>query len=426
MRTHLDKARSLATSGTARDTYVLFGGNVVSAFLGFIFTLIVARKLTVSDFGVFSAINNLVAIAAAVTDIGISAGLVKFISSFHKKGDDKAAKDYLKASFVIRMLTIFIFIVPLVLFPEYIANNFLATQDSRLTYWTAALSLGLMFWHFFPIIMQAYRRFIASVAVDISVGTTRLILILILMAIGQITIVKVLGSFIIGTIAALITGFSLLGISFLKAKPNKKVYSKLLKFSGWVGVNRVVSAFSGRLDVQMLAVLAGAAATGYYSIASRLALFIVLLTSSFSAVLAPRLSSFENKEKESKYILKATLALAPMVIGAVLWIIFAKPFVVVLFGEKYLPAVGVFRALVASMIPFLLTAPSVTAIIYAMKKPKYIGLFSFFQLASIFLLNTWFIPIFGPYGPTITFMFVHVVLAVYTWLIVIRYYWLSK
>jgi len=426
VRRYIQRTRSLAASATARDTYVLFTGNIISAFLGFIFTLLVARKLSVSDFGVFSVINNMVAIAASVTDIGISAGIVKFISSFHQKGDEKAAKDYLKASFVLRLITIFVFIIPLVLFPDYIANNFLATQESSLTYWTAALSLGLMFWHFFPFVMQAYRRFIASAAVDISVGVTRVLSLILLIAIGEITMVKVLGSFILGTIAAAITGFSLIGIGFLKAKPKRLVYSKLLKFSGWVGVNRIISALSGRLDIQMLAVLVGAVATGHYSIASRLALFLVMLTSSFSAVLAPRLSSFEDKKKERSYILKATLALVPMILGAILWIIVAEPFIVLLFGEKYLPAVGVFRALIASMIPFLLTAPSVTAIIYAMKKPKYIGLFSFFQLGAIFVLNAVLIPIIGPYGPALTFMFVNVVLAVYTWLIVIRYYWLSK
>jgi len=182
----------------------------------------------------------------------------------------------------------------------------------------------------------------------------------------------------------------------------------------------------------MLASLAGATVTGFYSIPSRLSLFIVVLSSSFSSVLAPRFASFGNREKEKAfgnrekekaYILKSSLALIPIVAGIIFWIIIAKPFIVLLFGEKYLPAVPVFQALAAAMTPFLIATPSITAIIYAMKKTVYIGTFSLFQLASIFLLNLLFIPKFGAFGPTITFGIVHTILAIYTWAIVIRHYW---
>ena len=88
---------------------------------------------------------------------------------------------------------------------------------------------------------------------------------------------------------------------FLRARPKKDEYKNLLKFSGWIAINRVISSVSGRLDIQMLAVMAGAFATGLYSIPSRLASFIVVLAGSFSSVLAPRLAGFGNKEVEKIY-----------------------------------------------------------------------------------------------------------------------------
>jgi O-antigen/teichoic acid export membrane protein len=200
----------------------------------------------------------------------------------------------------------------------------------------------------------------------------------------------------------------------------------LLKFSGWLGVNKVISAVSGRLDVQMLAAMVGAQVTGFYSIPSRLALFVIVLSSSYTSVLAPRLAAFSNKENEKLYIKKALVALVPIIAVIVVWIIFAKPFILLLFGEKYLPAVGVFQALTASMIPFIITVPSVTAIIYAMEKPVFIGVFSFFQLGAIFLLNLLLIPKYEAFGPTITFGIVHSILAIYSWGIVIRHYWIRK
>jgi O-antigen/teichoic acid export membrane protein len=175
----------------------------------------------------------------------------------------------------------------------------------------------------------------------------------------------------------------------------------------------------------MLAFFAGATATGFYSIPSRLASFIIVLTSSFAAVLAPRLAGFGDEEKEKAYILKSTLALLPIVAGVVFWILIAKPFILILFGEKYLPSVPVFQALAAAQIPFLVTAPAVAAIIYSMKKTVFIGAFSFFQIVAVFLLNYIFIPRYGPIGPTITFGITNTILALYTWFIVIRHYWIK-
>jgi O-antigen/teichoic acid export membrane protein len=176
----------------------------------------------------------------------------------------------------------------------------------------------------------------------------------------------------------------------------------------------------------MLATLVGATATGLYSIPSRLASFIIVLTSSFSSVLATRMAAFGDKEKEKKYLLKASLATLPIVAGIILWIVIAHPFITTLFGDKYEPAVPIFQALTAAMIPFLITAPSVTAITYSMKKTVYIGAYSFFQLAAIFVLNYLLIPRFGVFGPTITFAVTNTILAIYTWTIVIKYYWIDK
>ena len=117
------------------------------------------------------------------------------------------------------------------------------------------------------------------------------------------------------------------------------------------------------------------------------------------------------------------MALIPITGIVVVWIIVARPFILILFGDKYIDSVPVFQALAASQIPFLFTAPSVSAIIYSMKKTVFIGAFSFFQIAAIFALNVIFIPKYGVFGPTITLGITNTILAIYTWVIVIRHYW---
>jgi len=423
VKRYYTKARALIFSSTARDTYVLFGGNVISAFLGFIYTLVIARTLDVPNFGIFSAATNLVVILHSITDLGISSGAVNFIAESNAKSDEETGSKYIKASLILRFAITFIVAFLVIIFSKYIANTFLVTENTNIAILTAIVSLSLAVPMLFPFFLQAKKKFVPSIISDISLYLSRLVFTFSVMLLTKVTVENSLIAFVVGGIVGTVVGAYLIKFDFLKSKPEKQIYEKLIRFSGWIGVNRIISSLSGRLDIQMLAVMSGATATGLYSIPSRLAGFIIVLTSSLSGVLASRLAGFGNKDKEKKYILKATLALIPITMGIIVWAMIAKPFIQLLFGENYLDSVPVFRALVLSMIPFIFTAPSVAAIIYAMKKNIYIGIYSFFQLAAIFLLNLFFIPKYGPLGPTFTFGITNTILAIYTWAIVIRHYW---
>lgn len=426
VQSYIKRAKNLAFSRTAKDTYTLFTGNVSSAFLGFLFVLIVARALSVEEFGIFSAATNLVVILFSLADIGISSGIVNFVSEALAKKEKEKAHEYTKAALVVRTFIVIFLSSVVAIFAKYISTNFLATQDYSISYWVAAITFFMSLPVFFPNILQAQKRFLASVITDNSFYLSRLGFAFLFLTLGTLTLTNALSSFVWGSFIAIAIGFIFIGLNFLSSKPSKERYTRLLRYSGWLGVNRIVSSISGRLDVQMLAALAGATATGLYSIPSRLASFVIVLTSSFSGVLAPRFAGFGNKDREKAYLLKATLALIPISLGIVGWILIARPFILILFGDKYVTSVPVFQALAAAMIPFLFTAPSVTAITYAMKKPVFIGAYSFFQVVVVFALNYFLIPTFGPFGPTITYAVTNIILGIYTWVVVIKYYWIDK
>jgi O-antigen/teichoic acid export membrane protein len=426
MKKYIDGVKGLIFSGTAKDTYTLFTGNVGSAFWGFLFTLIVARSLTVYDFGIFSAVLNLVNILSSLADLGISSGAVNFIAEHWGGGDHIKADEYTKASFILRSIVTLSISAVVLLFSPFISAKLLASGDPRMGIWTSVI---VIFWFldlFFPYILQAKKMFLSAVIYDNTYYIGRLLFAFSFYIMGVLTLDKAFWAFGAGFLMTIIFTFVYVKIDFLKTKPQKQEYIKLLKFSGWIGVNRIISSISGKIDVQMLAAMVGAVATGLYSIPSRLASFIIVLSGSYSSVLATRLASFKDREKEKTYIVKSTLSLLPVVAGIAVWILFAKPFILLLFGQKYLPAVPIFQALAASQAPFIFTVPAVSAIIYAMKKTVYIGTLSFFQLAAIFALNFYLIPKYGVFGPTITFGITNILLALYVWYLVIRYYWFQE
>lgn len=426
MRRYYDKFRSLAYSSTARDTLTLFSGNLLSAFWSFLFVLILARTLSVVDFGVFSAAGNFILILASLADIGISGGAVNFVSENIARGEHQKADEYIKAAFIIRLVMVVAISVVVIIFAPFISRTLLATRDPAIAIWSAVVPIFVFPDLFFPYILQAKKKFLQSTVIDNAFYLVRFLFVFAFFLVGGLTMSKAFWAFGAGFLVEGVLIVIFLKTKFLRSNPRKTEYKNLLKFSGWIGVNRVVSSISGKLDIQMLAAMAGAMATGLYSIPSRLASFIIVLCGSYSSVLAPRLAGFGNPEKEKAYIIKSTLATLPLVVGIILWIIIAKPFILTLFGVKYIESVPVFQALAAAQIPFLFTVPSVTAIIYAMKKTVFIGAYSFFQIAAIFILNFVLIPKYGPFGPTITFGISNTLLAAYTWFIVIRHYRLAK
>jgi len=425
MKRYFNRAKSLVFSATAMDTYVLFVGNLGSAFLGFLFTFFIARALNREDFGIFSATLNLVVILSSLSDIGITSGMVNFVSKLDSSGDEKKSLEYQKAGLVIRMGIVLALSTIVLIFAPFISKSMLATTDPLVAVWVSIISFVLFVPMYFPYVLQAKKQFLKSVIIDNVYYLFRLIGLLCFIYFGAISLYSAFSTAILGFVVSLIVSLIFLKLKFLYSKPKKEIYTSLLKFSGWIGVNRIVSSISGRLDIQMLASIAGASTTALYSIPSRLASFVVILTSSFSSVLAPRFASIGSKESERKYLIKACFALIPIIALTIIWVILAKPFIAIIF-PNYIDSVPVFQALTLSMIPFILTAPSVAAIIYAMKKNIYIGAFSFFQLAAIFLLNYYFIPKYGAIGPTITYGITNTILAIYTWVIVIRYYWFEK
>ena len=417
-----NKVLSLVKSTTAKDTYILFVGNIMSAFFGFIFIYILTRKLSVDEFGVFSAAANLIVIISSFTDLGITTAMINFVSQKLGNHDNYGANRYLKASFIIRFVSVAIVSTIVLLIPKFVSINLLATSDISVSYWAAIISIGLTAWLTFPYAMMAYKKFWQSVILDWSLGIPRILIFLSLASLLPINLNLALMSYGLSTILPIFFGFSVIGIKFLRVKTFRSDYIDLAKFSGWLGVNRVISSISGRLDVTMLANLTTAGIVGQYSIASRLSSFVIVLSSSLGSVLSTRFARFNNKEEEKKYLIKSTLFTLPIILGVIIWILVAKPFVLILFGDKYYDSIKIFQYLLFSMIPFVIATPAVTAIVHSIRKPIYIGIFSFIQIVMVFVFNAYFINLFGGVGPAVAFLITNTILAVYSWVIVIRYY----
>lgn len=387
----------LIISKTARNTYLVFLGNGLSAFFAFLFTVSYARNLSFTDIGYFSAMLSLLLLISDLADTGIGTSLSTFLPPLEERKEQLFA--FLKTAFLLQVGIAFVSSGIIFLFSSYISN--LLFHSLRMNYLIKIVSLGIFFTilaNFGQYALAARQKFLAVSFLSAFGSIIRLLLFIILIVLSIITLPNLVYLQTLSQIILLAVTFAFLSFNFMKVNTVKSDLKKLISFTYLLGLARGLTALAGRLDVLMIVSIKNPSEAGIYAIASRIIAIYPLLAGSFSTVIAPRLSVTREKADLKAFMIKVTLATLAIVGTIILLIIFAGPFMVILFADKGELAISVFRLLLISMIFFVGSVPAVSLVIYYLKKPYVLTINSVLQLIIVVIGNLIFIPKFGRFG----------------------------
>ncbi len=403
----ISKIKHLVFSDTSKDTFITLMGNGIVAVSGATFTILVARGLAPSQFGVLSALTSTAILLASLGDMGISSALVNFIPKY--KSDRNSI---VSLSFWIQIIiAIFLALLILVVSPWHSQ----IIPGSTLTHFlllpiltSAALISG-----FAQYLLKAEKNFLYSAIVQIIESVGKLIpvgLLFFLFTLDiRIVLLSIIGSV---TLAASIGLFKELGnISFIFPKQYLK---RIFHFTKWVAIMRSFSVAISRVDVILLNALGTNHQAGIYAAASRITMLFALLVSSLGSVVAPRFSSFNKKKQVTAYIKKTSLLIGGISVLMVLSILLAPLIVNTVFGSQYAAAIPVFRYLTLAMIPFLLSIITTNPLIYFFNKPNFTALATAIQVGLLVIIEVILIPTMGPMAPTIALAVSNTVVLVLT------------
>ncbi len=388
----------LVLSRTARNTYLVFLGNGLSAFFAFIFTVTLVRQLTFADFGYFSALLSFLLLVSDLADIGIGSSLSAFLPPLATQKNRLFS--FLRTAFFLQFIIAAFSSTVIFLFSSLISD--VLFHDRELDFLIKITSLGIftaIMSNFYQYALLAIQKFLQVAFLSAFGGLSRLLLLVILIAASGVVLTNIVWMQVLAYIILALVAFLVLDYDYLKVKKTPGDFKKLMSFTYFLGIARGLTALASRLDVLMLIAMTNATNAGIYSIASRVISIYPLLTGSFSAVIAPKLSSATDKHFLKKYIYKVILATIGLIVTALIMIIIAYPFITILFGQKAAPAVGVFRVLLVAMIFFIGSIPSVALAIYYLRKPYILTVNSVIQLVIVIVGNLYFIPRFGLLGP---------------------------
>lgn len=382
-------------TGTIKDSLITLTGNGLVAISGAVFTIILARTFSPDKFGLFSALWSLAILLASIGDFGISTALTNFLPKLRNERSAIISLTFwiqLIIALILGIIAISImflrgFIIPGSLPPHYLLIGILV-----FIYILEA---------FIANVFNAERRFIISTTIQAIDSFTKLFLLAFIYYFYTIDIQTAL---LIAAIAALIATIYGLTKEFknITFTLPAKHFENIFKFTKWIAVSKIFSVAISRIDIIILTTLSTGYQAGMYSAASRIALIFTLLVSSIGNVTAPRFSSFSSKVDLKKYLKKLLIFSIFLTTIILFSIVISRPLITIIFGEKYIEAIPVFRLLALSMIPFILTLLTINPIIYYFNKPNFIAKIIIIQVGILITLDILFIPSFGAIGPAIS------------------------
>lgn len=388
---------SILRSQTIKDSLVVGLGLFGSALIGFIYTILLARSLGPINFGVYSALTALASIVYSLGDMGISSAIINFLP---KKDSNRYR--YLSTSFwlqfAIGSLILLLFVIGSLIHnsivPGSLKTDFLLAGALSFNYLLIVYTQG---------IFTAERRFWSFSASQIIDSAIKILIVLVIFRMGNLSISTAITANIISTLIALFITFGkdLYSIEFNFFKSE---FWKIFNFAKWIAFSRIFTVLISRIDIVLLNLLSGSFVAGIYSAASRVTILFAMMASGLNSVINPRYSSFDNIHKTIAYTKKLLLMVTGIAIIMALTSFLARPIILIVYGQKYLQSIEVFRYLILAMIPFLYCVVTNSVLIYAFNQLNFYTWLMAAQTSLIVVLDFLLIPKMGYNAPAVSLL----------------------
>lgn len=360
------------------DTAYLLAARVVAQALTLVFTLAVARTLGEQGFGQFAFISAVVAIANVVTTFGLDTMLIRDVAASDSPAtanhQERALSGVFSAALLIQLGLSALILAALAALGPSLLNQTAGTQSTLLV---AALSLiPLAFSTVFSAILRG-RRYMGAFAL-FSVATAASL------GLGAGVLWRRGGSLLdvaLILLAAQIGGAVVAYLLCRRAsiwpgrwsRPTRRQLGRAWRTGGVLAGLMILAVVYQRLDVLLLSMLAGDAATGFYAAAVRILEALKMLPGAFFGALLPLLAAEERPQVRRAYRLSFAALLGLSLVLAAITAALARPLVGWLFGPAFDPAIAPLR-LISWSLPLTVVTFKLSFDLVARGQERFAGL----------------------------------------------------
>lgn len=399
------------TKHAVKGAITVFVVSLLAGFFGYVARLVLARNLSVEDFGLFYAVFAFLALLGVFKSLGFEKSLIKFIPEFsHNK-----KYDFVKSSIIyvtiIQFITNSIIIIAVYLLSSYLSINFFHTPKADIALKLMAIAFFIdSFVNTLKFSFQGFQKMTLFSGID----ALRMLIILIIIAIGlklNYGIFSPIAAYIITPVILLIVfGWILLNNIFPQFKSSKFVIDnalikKISKYSIFVMVSGTAAIILGYTDTTVLTYFSGVTAVAMYNVALPTAKILIYLPTAIGSILLPLASELWVKKKEKllvagmdllyKYSFVIVLPLVFVILS------FSELLILVFFGKNYLLASIPMRILSIGMIFYTMHLINVNFFL-GIGHPEIQSKILYTAAAFNLITDLILIPLFGTIGAAIT------------------------
>lgn len=420
------KLFNILKNKTAKDSIFTLTGNLISQALSLFVVAIVSRFLSVTDYGIYSILNNISSFVQDMADMGMSGAITRFVAEFRAKNELEKENQVICYSLRRKLLNlIFVFIV-LVSFSKPIASYWL--HDSSKYHYIYLIILTCAF----SLLVSALRAILQGKLefknYFISVVTWNFVWAATITIMAFTNNLTVVSSIIAGVVSGVINLFLCVKLVKLDMKqvicaPNIDLDTKkkFNNFGNWMLLWSMFAVLQSKLDVFMLASFTTPEQVSYYDIASKVIKPILMVVSAYAQVLNPQFASIKKSEMKHRItiIVKFIGIISVLIVVA---IIMVGPVINIVFGNKYNNSILPAQMLLFAIIFYVWTVPFNSAL-YALNKPYIFTLAAFIGLIVTGIGNYLLLGKYGVIGAAFTYIAAQVVgliVALLSYIIIVR------
>ncbi|MEE0935222.1 MAG: flippase [Methanobrevibacter sp.] len=375
----------------------LFVSQIIAAICGFVWTILIARYLSVSDYGIMNFAISFTGIIAITMDLGISTHIIRHIAT-----DFDSAPKYLGNAIPLKsifsFLTILLALIILIIMK---CNEFTIQITLLFTIERIFSSMISLFNGSLQAIEEGKYQAIGNILLN------SLLLIFILLSIIDnfglygITLAYVAANFFVVI-------FQYIVVKKRITKPKFELNIEFCKKITLYSIPFALTSFFGMIiysaDMVMLTSMVGSYENGIYSAAYKLISVLTLFFGVYTAVIFPVMSRFYKNEKNLlvisfekslKYIM---LIIIPITFATMLY---SNDIVVLFFGQKYSPT-----STVLSILMWTVSLGFINGVcqnlLNASHKEKYVTLIFLVATLANIILNFLIIPKYSYNGAAMT------------------------
>lgn len=333
------------TEDSARGSFFLAVGNLVSTVISALGVFIIARLLEPELYGVYTLVFTVPAILLLFVNLGVNEGLTKFSASLKAKGETEKLAKLIKHGILFNLAIAFSFFTLCFIFSDFLSAYFIARPEYGGYVRIAAFIIlfqalfntaNAVFVGFYKMEFNAFNLIIAAI-VKLLVST-----LLIIIGLG-----------VLGALTGLITSFliaSVLGMLIIVSKIYRSLKNhdddscffgnvkKLLRYGFPLYAAAIAAGFYLQFQNIILAFFTSNIEVGYFKAAMNFVTLIGVISISFSTSVFPAFARLEDKLGQLKEFFSlsvkyTTLILLPVVL---LIIIFSREIVLLIYGSAYI------------------------------------------------------------------------------------------